>query len=374
MKFLLFALLPLAAFAADFETGPVMPSDGALFHRNTIPQVARLADGRLMTVSGVTSKTGTPMARIVAGYSSDGGRSWSKPHVLYEEKQKDRSVGDPNMLVDGKFVFVYWTQTTAPNTIKKAWTWCVKSTDNGGTWSEPVEIAIPRQYTPGKQHNALRLADGSYAMGISWDQWGERGLNPRTEGEMNLSSGMLLSKDGLNWTLYGDLHVFLEKVTPGSTNGLCEPSIVQLADGEIFMLLRSGSSHHYESRSRDGGVTWSKPVPSALVGHNTPTALWRLENSENDIVAVWNNSPINRFPLTAALSRDGGRTWTRPRTLAHGNWQYPNSPAKTLQVSYPGLTQTTDGTIVAVWQAQREDGGRDIRYARFTQQWLLDSK
>ena len=374
MKFLLLALLPLAAFAADFETGAVMPSDGALFHRNTIPQVARLADGRLMTVSGVTSKTGTPMARIVAAYSSDGGRSWSKPRVLYEEKQKDRSVGDPNMLVDGNLVFVYWTQTTAPNTIKKAWTWCVKSTDNGGSWSEPVEIAIPRQYTPGKQHNALRLADGSYAMGISWDLWGERGLNPRTEGEMNLSSGMLLSKDGLNWTLYGDLHVFLEKVTPGSTNGLCEPSIVQLADGEIFMLLRSGSSHHYESRSRDGGVTWSKPVPSALVGHNTPTALWRLENSENDIVAVWNNSPINRFPLTAALSRDGGRTWTRPRTLAHGNWQNPDSPAKTLQVSYPGLTQTTDGTIVAVWQAQRDDGGRDIRYARFTQQWLLDSK
>ena len=28
-------------------------------------------------------------------------------------------------------------------------------------------------------------------------------------------------------------------------------------------------------------------------------------------------------------------------------------------MSYPGLTQTTDGTIVAVWQAQREDGGRE---------------
>ena len=39
--------------------------------------------------------------------------------------------------------------------------------------------------------------------------------------------------------------------------------------------------------------------------------------------------------------------------------------------SYPGLTQTKDGVIVAVWQAQRDDGGRDIRYARFTREWLL---
>jgi predicted neuraminidase len=157
--------------------------------------------------------------------------------------------------------------------------------------------------------------------------------------------------------------VFLEKVTPGSTNGLAEPSIVQLADSEIYMLLRSGSSHHYEARSRDGGVTWTRPAPSPLTGHNTPTALWRLENARNDIVAVWNNSPINRFPLCAALSSDGGRTWSVPRIIATSNGP---------QVSYPGLTQTKDGAIVAVWQAQRDDGGRDIRYARFTREWLLN--
>ena len=35
------------------------------------------------------------------------------------------------------------------------------------------------------------------------------------------------------------------------------------------------------------------------------------------------------------------------------------------------LNVAADGTIVAVWQAQREDGGRDIRYARFTRDWLI---
>jgi predicted neuraminidase len=362
MKLLIATVLPLAALAAGFETGVVAQSDGGAFHRNTIPQVARLGNGQLMAVMGAYPKAAPSTARIATAVSSDGGRTWAQPKILYEEKEQGKAVGDPNMLVDGNTVFVYWTRVYSPNTIKKAWTWAVKSTDNGETWSQPQEIAIPRQYTPGKQHNAIKLADGSYAMGISWDHWPERGLNARTEGEMNLSSGLLLSKDGLNWNLYGDMHVFVEKVTPGSTNGLAEPSIVQLADGEIFMLLRSGGSRHYEARSRDGGITWTPPAPSALIGHNTPTALWRLENTKNDIVAVWNNSPINRFPLCVALSSDGGRTWSQPRILAN---------SKGPQVSYPGLTQTADGAIVAVWQAQRDDGGRDIRYARFTREWVL---
>lgn len=345
------------------ETGIVASSDGAAFHRNTIPQVARLGDGRLMAVMGSTAKAPGTHSRIAAVFSSDGGKTWtSPPKVLHAETEAARTVGDANILTDGNTVFVYWTRVFNPNTIKKSWTFGSRSTDNGANWSEPREVFIPRQYTPGKQHNAIKLADGSYAMGISWDHWPERGLNARTEGEMNLSSGLLLSKDSWTWTLHGDLHTFVEKVTPNSTNGLAEPSPVQLYDGEILMFLRSGSSRHYEAPSRDGGVTWGVPEQSALVGHNTPVAVRRLDQAAKEIVAVWNNSPINRFPLSVALSADGGRKWTTPRILAESNGP---------QVSYPGLTQTADGIIVAVWQAQREDGGRDTRYARFTREWLL---
>lgn len=359
-----FLVLAAPVLAADFETGVVAASGGASFYRNTIPQVACMGDGRLITVMGAYAKEAGSPSRIAAVFSSDGGKTWGPHRVLYEEKDPKRFDGDPNILVDGNTVFVYWTHTYMPNIIKKSWTFGIQSNDNGATWSAPREIVIPRQYTPGKQHNAIKLADGTYAMGISWDHWPEQGMNARTEGEMNLSSGLLLSKDGWNWTLHGDLHVFLEKVTPGSTNGLAEPAPVQLADGEILMFLRSGSSRHYEARSHDGGISWTPPAPSSLVGHNTPVAVMRLAGS-NEIVAVWNHSPINRFPLSAALSADGGRTWTTPRVLAH---------SKGPQVSYPGLTQLAGGTIVAVWQAQREDGGRDIRYARFTRDWLKASE
>lgn len=344
---------------SGMETGAVARSDQSTFFRNTIPQVARLGDGRLFSVWGAFGKDDTN-GRIYGAFSSDGAKTWSAPRLLIDDpKFMD---GDPNILVDGNKVWVYGTRVTIPNTIKKAWTTMVHSADNGANWTAPVEIFIPRQYTPGKQHNAIKLRDGSYAMGIAWDLWAEQGMNARTEGEMNLATGILLSTDGAAWTLHGNLYATIEnKMRPGFTNGLCEPSIVQLANGEIFMLLRNGSSRHYESRSQDGGLTWSSPVPSTLSGSNTPAALWRNDKKSDEIVAVWNSNPLNRWPLVTALSSDGGRTWTTPKILAN--------PGR--QVSYPGLTQTSDGTFVAVWQEVLADGGRDIRYARYTRDWLL---
>jgi len=357
MRIGLICLAPALPLAAQFETGIVKASDGAAFHRTVIPQVATLGDGKLLATFGVYGK-GSGDGKIYGIFSSDHGKTWGGQTLLIDDPKWND--GDGNILVDGSTVFVYGTRTDIPNTIKKAWTTVIRSTDNGATWSPVSEIHIPRQYTPGKQHNAIKLATGGYLMGISWDLWPERGMNARTEGEMVLSSGALLSTDGMNWRLYGNITTFQPKLTPNSTNGLCEPSVVQLENGEILMILRSGTSRHWESRSSDNGVTWSEPRPSPLAGHNTPTALWRLKDSAT-IVAVWNNSPLNRYPLSVASSRDGGRTWSPPRILAQSRNQ---------QVSYPGITQANDGQLVAVWQEAKEDGTRDIRWARFSPAWI----
>ncbi|HRE84437.1 MAG TPA: sialidase family protein [Opitutaceae bacterium] len=361
--------LPLSWAQKDkpfFTAGKVATSDGASFHQHTTPQIVKLGNGHLAAVMGVRSKTGTPLMRIGMITSVDGGKTWAKARILHEETEKDRLVADPNLLVDGNRVFAFWTRAIRPNEIKRTWTWGIVSEDNGITWSQPQEIHIPRQYAVGKQHNAIKLSTGLYAMGISWDTWPERGLNARTEGEMNLVSSLLLSRDGFNWNLFGHNHVFLEKPLPQSTNGLAEPSLVELASGEILMIMRSGGTRHYESRSHDGGITWSAPQPSPLVGHNTPTALWRVKNAENEILAIWNNAILKRVALSAALSSDGGRTWSKPRLV--------DDCDDALGASYPSITQTDDGTFVAVWQAFPELGTREIRFARFNREWVLGEK
>jgi predicted neuraminidase len=353
-----FALLT-AAYAADFETGAVKRSDGAAFHMNTIPQITRLSNGQLLTVWWVSAKN-QPKGSIYGAFSADSGRTWSEPKVLIEDAVK--ASGDPNILVDGNKVFVFSTQVFVPNKINKSWIAMVRSEDDGKTWSKPVDVPIPRQYVAGKQHNGIKLRDGTYMFGVAWDKWPEIGMAARTEGEMDLTTGVMLSKDGEHWTLHGAVHTFVDKISPNSTNGLCEPSLVELENGEVLMILRSGDSFHYESRSNDGGVTWSAPKRSSMPGNNTPSALWRLDQNGKEIIAVWNNSPLTRYPLSTAISADGGKTWSKPRILAK---------TEGLQVSYPGITQATDGTFVAVWQQALKEGGRDIRWARFTREWVL---
>jgi hypothetical protein len=78
-------------------------------------------------------------------------------------------------------------------------------------------------------------------------------------------------------------------------------------------------------------------------------------------MCVWDNART-RYPLCAAASFDGGRTWTRPKDIA--------GPTGGRQASYPGCEQAADGTLVAVWQ-QDVEGGRDVRCARFSLAWLL---
>ena len=88
MRLLITALLPLAVMAAGFETGVVAQSDGAAFHRNTIPQVARLGNGNLMTVMGVYAKATPSTTRIATAASSDGGRTWSNATSAVRRKGK----------------------------------------------------------------------------------------------------------------------------------------------------------------------------------------------------------------------------------------------------------------------------------------------
>ena len=106
-----------------------------------------------------------------------------------------------------------------------------------------------------------------------------------------------------------------EKKSARGTGGVCEPAMVLLPGGEIFALLRTADSSHYQSRSRDGGLSWDTPAPSPLVGHNSPSALYRL--AMRDVLVVWNNSPLHRWPLDAAISTDGCKTWSKPRTLVN---------------------------------------------------------
>jgi len=328
---------------------------------NCWPCMARLSDGRLL-VLWAQAKKGSQDYGVLGAFSSDAGATWSKPVKLIDhEGQLD---ADPSILVSGRRVFV--TCTSLPKGaggISTSTTWCVRSEDDGVTWSAPYAIPMGRRYTCGKTHHGLRLTSGTLLMGYSWDAICEQGKTLKEEGEMDLRAGVMRSTDnGNTWTPGGDTNAQYEKVGGGSVRGTDEPAIVELPDGSVYMLMRTGSTHLYEARSTDEGRTFKDIKPSPLRGSNAPAALCAFnQDGRKGVLVVWDNA-IARFPLCAAASFDGARTWSRPRDIG-----FPYTGG---QASYPACDTAKDGTLVAVWQHD-VPGGRDIRCARFNVAWLL---
>ena len=136
-------------------------------------------------------------------------------------------------------------------------------------------------------------------------------------------------------------------------------SVDLVADGATLHLLtgeqRSGLSH---AHSADGGLTWSVPV--RLPG--TPRLTMRGDDARiaargDALLAVWGTAGTGfggSGPLAAAVSGDGGRTWS-----AGGN---PADDGLTTGHGYIALSASADA-MHAVWLDSR-DQRQGLRYAR----------
>lgn len=344
---------------ASFQTGTISSFSTTGFLTSAYPVIDRVSSGRLVCIFACADTTKPTKYKIATSISDDNGITWSKPQIIFDHPKSIDA--DPNFLVDGDRILAF--STTVPPLPQRIDSTAifVRESRDGIHWGEERQIGQPHRYICGKIHQGHRLKDGTLIMGYSWDIWAERHMPPATEGQMDLKSGVLRSTDGgKTWIPGGDIHADVKKNAPGATNGLAEPATVVLGDGRIMSLLRAAGDKFYQTWSNDGGLSWQAPRPSQLTAHNSPAALWKLDGS-NEVLATWDESPTGRDPLVAALSRDGGKTWSKARIVVK-----TGGP----QASYPSAVQAKDGTMIIVWQ-QNVDKGREIKIARFNRTWLL---
>lgn len=328
-------------------------------NQSALPNVARSQDGTIFCAFAVNIQS------IYLTSTRDAGSTWSKPAKVMECPRAGY-IADPNLLVVGHRVTVFATFVPAPSPpFAHSETLAATSEDGGRTWTKPTLLPISHKYVCGKTHVPVWLDERTVAMGYSYDLPAEEGRPGSTEGEMDLRAGVLLSHDaGTTWTPGGDVHVNVFPI------GADEPALVQLRNGDLFMVVRTASPRPYETRSRDGGRTWEEPKPSRFYGRNSPTALLRLK--DGSILRVWDNSPTNRFPLVASISTDECRTWSPPRTITEPKVD-DNGQLSFVTACYPSIAQADDGTIVVVWW-ETSGGGSNIGLARFKRSWVEEAK
>ncbi|MBI5692995.1 MAG: exo-alpha-sialidase [Verrucomicrobia bacterium] len=153
----------------------------------------------------------------------------------------------------------------------------------------------------------------------------------------------------------------------GSNEGACEPSLEALADGRLWMLLRTQAGFLYETFSVDRGQTWTAATASRFSTSTGPSNLLRLPNGW--LLLAWNNCELplrhagqgvygGRDALHVAVTADEGRTWRGFREVYLDHRRNDN-PARSGDrgTAYPLGAYTKEGSIVIL--AGQGQGGRN---------------
>lgn len=270
--------------------------------------------------------------QISSMISSDRGRTWGDYRVMQPNVWK-HNVKHPNLVRlnanEILFSYVGWDSNEHRNVFMR------RSTDNGETWGDQFQISEPGWYC-NNADRALRLSTGRVLL-PAHGPYAEKyvGGTPYKGGDLH--SFVWYSDDGFKtWKRSSDSMT-------AKGRGCHEPTIVELKDGRLYCLMRNTNKCQYYSISEDGGDHWSTPAPTTLTSRESPALLKRIP-STGDIIVLWNNvassSNWPRTPLTAAISKDEGESWTDYHDIDN---------RADRDAAYPSLTFVGDEAIIAYY-------------------------
>ena len=245
-------------------------------------------------------------ADIACRRSTDGGRTWGeKDEILVRNTAMNLMSVSFLRLADGR-IALFYIEKESPAVYKAMMR---TSSDEAKTWSDAVEVTAclpPGMYVLNNAR-VIQLGSGRLLVPVAWHL-------PKPEGGHTAEARLacLRSDDaGATWTAgaWADVHD-----GEGRRVVSQEPGVVELKDGRVMMWTRTDARAQYAGYSSDGGVTWSAFGPTELAGPRSPATIERLKTGE--LIAVWNDHRGHderggiRAPLSIALSRDDGRTWS----------------------------------------------------------------
>jgi hypothetical protein len=344
-------------------------------------------DGSLMCVWTQSTGEGQPDQHIVFSRSNDEGKSWSKPRLIAGPAKKAEgniaSWAFPLVSKSGRIYVLYSQHVGKFDTFFHTTGRLdgIFSDDNGNTWSAPQTVALPR--SPRDNPDASfppniicwqkpqRIGrDNAYFAGIT--RWTSKGVfkNPGKSWTSHDSAAEFMRFENVD----DDPHVeelrirFFARLTVPhpqypSVSVCQEPSVVKLADGRFFCVMRTITGHPYWSISSDAGESWSPPQVlldhdggAALLHPLSPCPIYSLGDGEF-ILLIHNND--GHFQGSIPEQTDRNR---RPIYLLRGH--FAQGDRQPIRFDEPKLFMDHDGVALG---APGSKGRTDLAmYASFT--------
>lgn len=299
------------------------------------PSVACGKDGELMAVySGDRDAHVCEKGKVRLIRSADGGKTWTKPETVIDLPIDDRDSGIIQTKT-GAWLVTWFTGP--PYFTELQGDYATRSTDGGKTWSKPINTYVSAPHGPIQLKDGRLLYIGQRPHCSHVQPHNYNGPPKDSPYQVSLAES---ADDGKTWRVLCDFPVPEDAMMLSFD----EPHLVETADGTIVAMFRDCNppDQLWQSESRDGGKTWSKPWRTPLQGH--PPHLLRLEDDTLVVVYARRRPP---FSECACISRDGGKTWDVENEvlLARGF---------SGDIGYPGSAQLPDGSIWTVYyQAAR---------------------
>jgi len=193
------------------------------------------------------------------------------------------------------------------------------SSDEAGTWSEPVEICTLEEsvYLVVNNDRLIQLRNGRLLLPAA--------QHDLTGGVFGNGSIRFFTSDdgGRSWQLNPQM------LTPDGSMpkyGFMEPGVIEIAAGSLMCFIRTAAGCHYKSVSTDNGRSWSEaePMPE-FPAPSSPMSI-KCDPETGKLYAIWNDYAPERSvaftdkrwartPLVMAESSDGGVSWENHRIL-----------------------------------------------------------
>lgn len=354
------------------------------FRTNGWPSVAIDERGDLYVVASTHRLGhGDPYGKNGMWISRDLGETWSCTHVIHDSNFDDRDTGitylgngklgvssftnsgrysgfynadwcdpaDRELLIGGENFF----KVIEPDRLEEECISFVMFSDNYGfNWGDPVKVPVsaPHGFSQCKDGRLIYL--GKYC--VYNEKYGD-----------DLSKYPIRFYDsadgGKTWNFVSELEL---------GEGLLhhqfeyEPHVVELPSGRLLGAIRvHGRSVEpvntvYTTFSDDGGKTWTKPKLCDEGVDGLPPHL--LVHSSGAVILSYGCREHNRWAEKAAVSHDGGETWSE-------NYILDDNINEAKDMGYPATVELPDGSLFTVYyQGYEHDWYCSILYTK----WKLE--